>query len=112
MNTALLSDSTYNKIKSSVQLLIPAICALYLAIAGIWGLPYSQQIVGTLTAIATFLGVLLKVSTKSYDNSDAKYDGKVVVEDGEDGQKLFSLELNDDPLALQNKESVTFKVHK
>lgn len=110
MNTALLSDSTYNKIKTSVQLVLPAICTLYLAISGIWGLPYTQEIVGTLSAIATFLGMLLKISTKSYENSDSRYDGRVLIVDDENGPKVFSLELNSDPLELENKKSVSFKI--
>lgn len=93
-----------------MQIIIPAVCALYLSISGIWGLPYSQQIVGTLTTIATFLGGLLKISTKAYENSDSKYDGTVLVENSPDGPKLFSLELNSDPLELEKKKHITFKI--
>ena len=35
--------------------------------AQIWGLPYGEQIVGTITAIDTFLGVLLGISTANYN---------------------------------------------
>ena len=110
--TPMLSDGAYAKIKMLVQLVIPATASLYLGLSGIWGLPYSQQIVGTLTTIATFLGVILRMSTKSYFNSDSAYDGKMVVfdSDKEDGSKLYSLELNDDPLAFEKKKSISFKV--
>lgn len=106
----LLSNKAYNLIKAIVQLLIPAASSLYLLLSGLWGLPFAQQIVGTLSGLATFLGVLLRISTKSYDNSDAKYDGKVLIVDDEDGPKLFSLELNGNPLDLEKKKSISFKI--
>lgn len=106
----LLSDKAYSWIKNTVQLFLPAVSSLYLVLSGVWGLPYAQQIVATLTALATFLGVLLRASTKSYENSDAKYDGRVLVFDNEEGQKVFSLELNGDPMKLQSKKSVSFRV--
>lgn len=46
--------------------LLPALGTLYFALAGIWGLPYGEQIVGTITAVDTFLGVVLGISTAQY----------------------------------------------
>jgi hypothetical protein len=108
----LLSDKAYNWLKTIVQLLLPASATLYLGLSGIWNLPHAQQIVGTITAIATFLGVLLRTSTKAYFKSDAAYDGQMVVFDSEkeDGTKLYSLELNGDPADLQAKKAISFKV--
>lgn len=45
---------------------LPAIATLYFAIAQIWGLPYGEQVVGTITAIDTFLGALLGISNYNY----------------------------------------------
>jgi len=39
---------------------------LYFALAQIWKLPYGEEIVGTITAIDTFLGVILEISTNEY----------------------------------------------
>lgn len=61
-----MSNNTYDKWKWIAQILIPAVSALYFGIAQIWGLPYGEQIVGTLACIDTFLGVILGVSTKNY----------------------------------------------
>ena len=41
----------------------------YFALAGIWGLPYGEQVVGTITAIDTFLGVLLGISSANYNKA-------------------------------------------
>lgn len=62
-----MSDKTYDALKWIAQILIPALGTLYFALAGIWGFPYGEQIVGTLTAIDTFLGVILGISTAQYN---------------------------------------------
>ena len=61
-----LNDKTYDILKWIAQYLLPAAGTLYFALAGIWGLPYGEQIVGTITAVDTFLGVLLGISTANY----------------------------------------------
>ena len=62
----ILSDKTYDRIKWAAQYLLPALGTLYFTISEIWGLPYGEQVVGTITAIDTFLGVLLGISSASY----------------------------------------------
>lgn len=61
-----MSDKTYDILKWIAQILLPAIGTLYFAIAQIWGLPYAEQIVGTIMALDAFLGAILGVSTKAY----------------------------------------------
>lgn len=65
-----LSDKTYNILKWIAQYLLPATGTLYFALAGIWGLPYGEQIVGTITAVDTFLGVILGISTANYKKTN------------------------------------------
>lgn len=62
-----LTDKTYNILKYIAQYVLPACGTLYFALAGIWNLPYGEQIVGTITAVDTFLGVLLGISTNTYN---------------------------------------------
>lgn len=62
-----MSNKLYNVLKWIAMLLLPALGTLYFALAGIWGLPYGEQIVGTITAIDTFLGVILGISTAQYN---------------------------------------------
>ena len=61
-----MSDKVYNTLKWIAMYLLPALGTLYFALAGIWGLPYGEQIVGTITAIDTFLGVILGISNSQY----------------------------------------------
>ena len=64
-----LQNKTYDILKWIAQILLPAIGTLYFALAGIWNLPYAEGIVGTITAIDTFLGCLLGISTANYNKS-------------------------------------------
>jgi len=61
-----MSNETYDILKFIAQILLPAIGTLYFALATIWGFPYGEQIVGTVTAIDAFLGTCLGISTKNY----------------------------------------------
>lgn len=65
-----LTNEQYDAIKYIAQYILPAAGTLYFALAGIWGLPYGEQVVGTITAIDTFLGVVLGISSATYNNSD------------------------------------------
>ena len=62
-----MSNKGYDGLKWIAMYLLPALGTLYFALAGIWGLPYGEQIVGTITAIDTFLGVILGISTAQYN---------------------------------------------
>lgn len=65
-----LSNTTYDILKWIATLLLPALGTLYFALASIWGFPYGEQIVGTITAVDTFLGVILGISTSLYKKMD------------------------------------------
>lgn len=62
-----MSNKTYDILKYIAQIVLPALGTLYFALSSIWGLPYGEQIVGTITAIDAFLGALLGISTMKYN---------------------------------------------
>lgn len=61
-----MSNKTYDILKWIAQIALPAIAALYAALAGIWGLPHGEAIVGTISAIDVFMGALLGISSSNY----------------------------------------------
>ena len=67
-----MSNKLYDILKWVALILLPALGTLYFTLAGIWGFPYGEQIVGTITAIDTFLGVCLGISTINYNNEQAQ----------------------------------------
>lgn len=64
-----MRNETYDIWKWIAQIVLPAIGTLYFGLAAIWGLPYGEQVVGTITAIDTFLGVILGISSNQYNKS-------------------------------------------
>lgn len=96
-------NKTYDKLKWIAQYLLPAIGTLYFALARIWGLPYASEVVGTITAVDTFLGVLLGISSANYEG-----DGNILVNAAnEDG---VCLELDNDLTELKNGQTIMLKV--
>lgn len=61
-----MSNKLYDILKWIALVVLPALATLYFALAGIWGFPYGEQVVGTITAIDTFLGALLGISSIKY----------------------------------------------
>lgn len=62
-----MSNKSYDFWKKVAQIYLPALGTLYFALAGIWNLPLGEQIVGTITAVDTFLGIILGISTAEYN---------------------------------------------
>ena len=69
-----MSNKVYDILKFIAQVVLPALGTLYFALAGIWNWPLGEQVVGTITAIDTFLGVLLGISTSKYNKEAKQYD--------------------------------------
>lgn len=109
----LLSNRTYDLFKLAAQLGFPALGALYLTISGVWGLGFEKEIAATIAAVNTFLGVVVFIAGKAYNNSDAKYDGVINVSEDEDGLKVASLELKnfENPADVVQQDEVLFKVN-
>lgn len=106
----MLSDKMYKILEYTARVILPGLATLYMALTGLWSLPYGPQVVGTIVAVDTFLGLFLGVAQRSYDDSDAPYDGSIDVIQQQEGT-LYSLNLDSQPEALANMEKVTFKVN-
>ena len=67
-----MKNKTYDVLKYIAQIVLPALGTLYFALSQIWGLPYGEQIVGTITAIDAFLGAILQISSNNYAKREEK----------------------------------------
>lgn len=65
-----LDNKTYDILKFIAQIVLPAVGTLYFALAGIWNFPYGEEIVGTITAVDTFLGAILGLSSVNYNKEE------------------------------------------
>ena len=66
-----ISNKLYDILKWVVIIVLPALATLYAALSSVWAWPYSDEIVTTITAVDTFLGAVLCISTATY-NKEAK----------------------------------------
>jgi hypothetical protein len=67
-----MSNKIYDILKYIALIVMPALGTLYFALAGIWGLPYGEQVVGTITAMDTCLGALLGLSAYKYNKNESE----------------------------------------
>ena len=64
-----MSNQTYDRIKFCALLIAP-IVAFIASLVSIWGIPYGEQIVATLTALDTLIGAVVVVASKRYNGGD------------------------------------------
>ncbi|WPJ30643.1 holin [Streptomyces phage Psst1] len=105
--TPLLGDKTYAALKYTATIVLPALGALYFALAQIWGLPKAEEVVGTIAAVNTFVGVIVGISTVSYNNSTVAYDGTIQL----DGNQMAKIQLHhESPTSFVNKPVAILKI--
>lgn len=63
------SNKVYDVLKWVAQVVLPALATLYFTLSQIWGLPNVGEVLGTITAIDTFLGIILGLSTSQYNKT-------------------------------------------
>ena len=69
-----MSNKVYDVLKKVAQVWLPALGTFYFALSQIWGLPYGEAIVGTITAVDAFLGAVLGISTHLYNKQQGTLD--------------------------------------
>lgn len=62
-----LPSKLYDCLKWICLIALPALSWAYSELSNIWGLPFGTEIPKTITIIATFLGILIGVSTYKYN---------------------------------------------
>lgn len=65
-----MSNKVYDILKDVALYVLPALATLVIALGNIWGIPYSEAIAATITAVDTFLGAILKISSIAYNKKD------------------------------------------
>lgn len=99
----------YDQLKKLAQVGLPALGALYFALGMIWGFPATEQVLGTIAAIDTFLGAVLGISSKAYYENADNFDGELLVDVGAPGPNpdLVTV-LNEHPDSFKDRKTVTF----
>lgn len=107
MNTFTLPAKLYDFIKFLVLIVMPALTTLWLALANAWNLDYMTNIAVTLTAITAFLGSLVGVSSRNFNNNE-KFVGETWLAPTDDGWKRI-FNVTSDEIDPDRKE-ISFKV--
>lgn len=106
----IFSNAAYDKLKWVALVFLPAAGLLYFGLAEVWGLPYATQVMATTAAVDTFLGALLGISNHRYNNSDARFDGSLVVDTRDPETDRMAFDLKQPLKALEQSDSITLKV--
>jgi len=107
----LISNKQYDLLKRTVTIGLPGVATLYAALAALWNWSNTDAVLGTLVAITTFGGVVMRFATNSYDNSDGKYDGQLVTTgyDPDTGIPNLQLDISGDPNELVAKSEIVLR---
>lgn len=109
----LFNNQWYDFFKVVAQIVLPGLGALYFTLAQIWGLPQAEKVLGTVTALVTFLGILLQVSTNRYAKGGGVYDGEIVTEQMPGGEPVYALafQTREQQEKANTKDVLTLKIN-
>ena len=79
-----MSNKTYDTLSLINRLILP-LTELITALAGIWGLPWADNVVQTLLALNAFLAVVLKISKDTYQRQNYPVPSPEINEEEADG---------------------------
>lgn len=68
----ILPNNVYDVLKWVALIALDAIGVFYKTIAGIWHLPFGDEVCATCAALALCLGALLQISSANYKKQDPK----------------------------------------
>lgn len=109
---SILNNTQYDFLKALAQYVLPAAGVLYFALSGLWGFPHPTEVVGTITAVDTFLGVLLGVLKNQYLGSADAVDGALTVDaTNPNAVALTHLVIDTPGNVLAGQDTVTLKVN-
>lgn len=66
----IMNSKVYDVLKFIAQIVLPAMATFYLTLAGIWGLPFGEEVSATIMAADTLLGAVLMLSSNAYNKQN------------------------------------------
>lgn len=96
-----MTNKVYDVLKFIAQIVLPALGTLYFALSSIWGLPYGEQIVGTITAVDAFLGALLRISSDQFYKDGRDVAGTLSIDVDNDTADFNFSDISTEDLATQ-----------
>lgn len=106
---------TYDRLKFYAQIVLPALATLVFVLGALWDFDYTTQIVGTITAVDTFLGVILQLSSNTYYKQGSNFDGELKMVSDDTGKQKVVFDVESDPETVIKefgKRSFEFRVNR
>ena len=100
-----MNNQTYDILKRVALIIIPALATFVNAAGMVWGIPYTNEVTATITALGVFLGAALGVSSKDYT---PETHGNLIVTKDDDVYADFAAE----PANLKDGDTIVLKVTK
>jgi hypothetical protein len=107
----LLDSKTYNLIKNVVTIVLPTFATLYAALSVVMNFVNPEVVVVASAVFAMFGGILLKISEKSWNKSNSKYDGELITtgNDADTGLPDLKLNLRASPEGFVDRKTIRLK---
>lgn len=102
-----LGNKVYDVLKFIALIGLPSLTTLYFVLGGIWGLPDVEQVIGSMTAVDTFLGAILGLSSKTYS---PPADGTLVVDNSHPDVMGMQMQFHTPQEEMAQKDMVHLKV--
>ena len=100
-----MTNKTYDILKYVALLIMPALATFVNGVGIVWGIPHTNEVTATITALGVFLGAALGISTKNYE---PETHGNLVVTKNDDVYADFAHE----PEKLKDGDTIVLKVTK
>lgn len=108
-----MTDKLYNSLKWTALVFLPAVGALYFGLGQLWDFPEVEKVVGSVTVVETFIGLLLRKS--AVDFGTAKTIGDAIVVQNAEGTPValkFTVDASARPAVLNDKKVALFNVRR
>ena len=110
-----MNQRWYDLLKWAALVLLPALGTLYFVLGQIWKFPAGEEVVGTIAAIDTFLGILISKSSKIHQaaQQSTSVKGDIVITQDADGTvQGMRLVATEDPLIFVEGKLAGFQVRR
>ena len=107
-----VTNRTYDALLWAVKYFLPGLGTLYFSVAGLWGLPYAEQVVGTIVAVTLFLSAMLGISKANYKSDPNNFDGVVHIDERKEDADYWTFEPTQALVDLAGKKELLFKVNR
>lgn len=100
-----MTNKTYDILKYVALLIMPSLATFVNAVGIVWGIPHTNEVTATITALGVFLGAALGISSKNYE---PETHGNLMVTKHDDIYADFAAE----PANLKDGDTIVLKVTK